>query len=190
MTRQFVFAALCASLLVAACSPVAVPTDPPSVYTPAPTLTPAPSEDLQAQQGVRPDENGPVVDNGSANETGGGDMSDLDPSLVAPQPEDANLTRDQVYLDEMEALTLESAPPQYQIRLAGSLPTPCHALRVMVNEPDAIGRIQVEVYSVADPNMICTAVLQPFAVTVPVELPGPGTFPVRVNGQEIGELTR
>jgi hypothetical protein len=194
MTKKLMFAVLGASLLAAACGPAALPAEPTgepgTVYTPAPTLTPAPTDDLQAQQGVRPIENGPVVDDRAGVETGDGDRTDLDAARVAPQPADANLTRDQVYLDVMEALTLESAPPQYRLRLAGSLPSPCHALRVVVNEPDAIGRIQVEAYSVADPNMVCTAVLQPFSVSIPIELPRDGTFEVRVNGQEIGELTR
>ncbi len=43
----------------------------------------------------------------------------------------------------------------YALNLKGNLPTPCHALRVKVNPPNARNQIMIEIYSLSDPNKIC-----------------------------------
>jgi hypothetical protein len=106
----------------------------------------------------------------------------------APQPGDLDLMSGPVYLDSVELLTLESYPLQFTLALAGSLPTPCHQLRVDVRTPDAQNRIEVRVYAVADPNAVCIQVLEPFDVNI-----GLGSFPaghyiLMVNGETITEF--
>src|SRR5688500_7491350 len=64
-----------------------------------------------------------------------------------PQPGNSQLTRGTVFLDSTDLLTMESYPLQFMIVLKGNLPTPCHALRVAVSEPDAQNKIAVDVYS-------------------------------------------
>ena len=107
----------------------------------------------------------------------------------APQPGDEVLTRGGVGLQTVELLTLESAPPQYVLHLAGTMPTPCHQLRVQVAEPDAQKRVQVQVYSMVNPSMICTQVLVEFDASVPLSFPGPGEYTVWVNEQPAGSVT-
>jgi hypothetical protein len=116
------------------------------------------------------------------------------PQPWEPHPDDAALTRGEAFLDAAELLILESFPLQIRLRLAGALPTPCHALRVAVAPPDANNVIAVEVYTVVDPEMICAQVLTEFDDSIPLgsfptaEHPS-GTYKVLVNGEPAGEFT-
>ncbi len=104
-----------------------------------------------------------------------------------PQPGDEKLERGNVFPNSMELLTLESYPPQFVLALSGSLPTPCHNLRVAVAEP-VDGKINVDVYSLVDPNMMCAQVLEEFQVNVPLGSPPAGKYEVLVNGVKAGEI--
>lgn len=105
-----------------------------------------------------------------------------------PKPEDKNLTRSNAYLDSTDLLTLESFPLQFMLSISGNLPTPCHQLRVAVNAPDSENRIDVDVYSVTDPETMCAEVLQPFEVNVPLGSFPEGTYTLWVNGKMIAEF--
>ncbi|MCS6992550.1 MAG: hypothetical protein N2117_14710 [Anaerolineales bacterium] len=106
----------------------------------------------------------------------------------APLPADANLQTGPVYLDDYELQPVSNLPPEYTLALRGSLPTPCHALRVRVNVSQEQNRLDVEVYSVSDPNAICTQVLQSFDAQVPIKNLIPGRYTVWLNGEKIGEI--
>lgn len=110
-----------------------------------------------------------------------------EPQPWAPAPGDSQLSESKAFAEKLELLTLESYPPQFRLYLAGALPTPCHRLRVRVNPP-VNGVIQVDLYSVVDPGMICVQVLEPFDVTVPLEGMAAGIYSVRVNDQTVGEI--
>lgn len=149
----FILALLAASL--AACAGGAM-------TTPTPTGGPGPDEPVSATPGGTP----PPA---------------LTPAY-APQPGDEALTRGKVFLDESQLLILESFPVQVHLQLKGSLPTPCHLLRVKVGEPDGEGKIAVEVYALVDPGKICAQVLQPFEQVVPLTPLPDGDYSVSVNG--------
>jgi hypothetical protein len=107
---------------------------------------------------------------------------------LAPQPGDAQLQRGNFYVEEASLIIRESFPPQIALQLRGNLPTPCNQLRVDIAGPDDENRIQVDAYSVSDPNRACVQVLEP--VEEQIEL---GTFPsghytVWVNGEMVGEF--
>jgi hypothetical protein len=102
------------------------------------------------------------------------------PSL--PLPKDTALERAPAFLDSADLLVLESFPPQYMLSLAGSLPTPCHQLRVAISPPDAENVIAVAVYSLVDPNMICIQVLQSFTENINLGSFPPGKYTVQIDG--------
>jgi hypothetical protein len=106
----------------------------------------------------------------------------------APQPADSSLTRGEVFVQEMGLLIRESYPPQISLSISGDLPTPCHQLRVQVNEPDANNRIDAEAYSVFDSNMMCTQVLKPFQASIDLGTFPSGHYSVWVNGALAGEF--
>src|SRR4030095_5459758 len=104
----------------------------------------------------------------------------------APQPNDVNLSREGIFIEEMGLVIRESYPPQISLNMSGNLPTPCHALRAIVNEPDAENKINVEVYTVVDPNTMCTQVLKPFTQNIDLGTFPSGHYTVWVNGESAG----
>lgn len=106
----------------------------------------------------------------------------------APQPDDANLSRGSVFTNELELLIRESFPPQIVLVLSGDLPTPCHQLRADVKEPDSENKINVEVYSVVDPDQVCIQVLEPFQANIDLGTFRTGHYTVWVNGEMAGEF--
>jgi hypothetical protein len=83
---------------------------------------------------------------------------------------------------------MESFPPQYMLHLVGNLPTPCHHLRANVSQPDDQNRIQVEVYSLVDPEEICTQVLSPFENNLSLGSFETGKYTLLLNGKQIAEI--
>jgi hypothetical protein len=77
---------------------------------------------------------------------------------------------------------------QVRLHLQGALPNPCHQLRVNPSQPDSQNRIQVEVYSVAETDKMCTEVLQPFNVLVPLENLPAGHYSIYINGELLKEF--
>ena len=106
----------------------------------------------------------------------------------APQSGDTGLTRGAVYINEASLIIRESFPPQISLNLAGDLPTPCNQLRVVINPPDSENKINVDAYSVVDPNQACIQVLEPFGASVDIGTFANGHYTVWVNGEMAGEF--
>lgn len=132
---------------------------------------------------VETDPNSPVV---NPTEGAGETPAPLDP--YQPLESDAALQRGEAFIDSSEVLILESYPVQINLVLTGNLPTPCHQLRIAVNQPDEANRILVEVYSVADPEQVCIQILQPFETTYSLGSFPSGSYTVLVNGEEVGQF--
>jgi hypothetical protein len=173
MKLNWIFSALLAlSLILSACAQVEVPP-----ATPAETQEPAAPPPTTAY----PDPDQPVV--------GPGDGSQEPDTAYAPQPGDDQLDRASVFVEEFGILTLESFPPQFVLHLTGNLPTPCHELRAVVSEPDQAGNINVELYSLSDPDTICIQVLAPFEANIALGSYSDGSYPVMINGEQlVGEI--
>ena len=106
----------------------------------------------------------------------------------APNPDDINLSRGNVFINESGLVIRESFPPQITLSLSGDLPTPCHELRVNVQEPDSENKINVDVYSVVDPDRVCTQVLEPFQANIDLGTFPSGHYTVWVNEEMVGEF--
>lgn len=106
----------------------------------------------------------------------------------APQPGDEKLTRSAAFMNSADLLLMESFPIQVAMILRGSLPTPCHSLRAVIKPPDGTNNIEVEAYSVTDPNKVCAQVLQSFEASIPIGSFAPGHYTVSVNGVRVGEF--
>lgn len=105
-----------------------------------------------------------------------------------PQPGDADLERGEAFVEETELLVMESFPLQFMLSLSGSLPTPCHQLRIVAAEPDAANNIAVEVYTVFDPDQICIQVLESFSANVNLGSYPQGHYTLSVNGEVVSEF--
>jgi hypothetical protein len=117
--------------------------------------------------------------------SGGEDPS---PDPYAPRPGDEAKQRGEVYIDSHDILILESFPPQFRLQVTGSLPTPCHELRAVVDEPDEQNQIHVEMYSLVDPAITCAQVLEPFEASISLGSFESGSYTVFVNGEQVGEI--
>lgn len=106
----------------------------------------------------------------------------------SPVAGDATLDQGNVFINASEIVQLESFPVQVKLVLSGDLPTPCNHLRVVVSPPDANNEIQVAVYSVIDPETMCTQVLAPFDATIPIGNFISGSYRVIVNGEAVGMI--
>jgi hypothetical protein len=96
-----------------------------------------------------------------------------------------------VFIDSSDLLIMESYPVQINLHLVGNLPTPCHHFQADVAMPDSQNQIHVRVYSLVNPAVMCTQVLQPFdeSVSIPMAGAADGTYSVWVNGELVGEFT-
>jgi hypothetical protein len=110
-------------------------------------------------------------------------------TILSPLPGDENMQRGNVFIDDVEILILESFPPQFNLVVRGNLPTPCHQLRTLINEPDAQNRIKIELFSLVNPGEMCIQVLSPFEEVVSLGSFPDGTYTILVNDQEVGEIT-
>lgn len=110
------------------------------------------------------------------------------PSPLDPLPDEENMIRGEAFVESAEVILLESFPVQVNLAVKGTLPTPCHLLRAEVGEPDETGRIDVELYSLTEPGVVCIQMLQPFDTTIPLGSYPSGSYKVYVNGEEVGEF--
>jgi hypothetical protein len=100
------------------------------------------------------------------------------------------MKRGEATIVESDVLLLESYPVQVMLNLKGTLSTPCHHLRARVDPPDSENRIQVEVFSLYDPNEICVQVLQEYETNIPLGTFPDGSYTVWVNEGQVGEFTQ
>jgi hypothetical protein len=112
------------------------------------------------------------------------------PSGYEPQPGDDALVRGNAFLDLQNSslVVMESFPIQVSAILNGSLPDPCHQLRVVVSRLDAEKKVNLDVYSLMETGKICITMLQPFNATIKLGTFPTGHYSVYVNGELLGEF--
>ena len=110
------------------------------------------------------------------------------PPAYLSLPSDVNLTKASAFIDSADLLFVETDPVQINLILGGHLPTPCHELRVKIEAPDDENDIHVEVYSVADPEVICAQVLRAFNETISLGSYPTGSYMIWINGKKIGNF--
>ena len=120
-------------------------------------------------------------------------VSSEDPTQPAsiryePQPGDEKLNRDSAFPEKYQLLTLESFPPQFVLVVSGNLPDPCHQLRAVVAAPDAENKINIDLYSLTDPEKACAEVITPFEANIALGKFATGHYTVWVNGEQIAEF--
>lgn len=91
-----------------------------------------------------------------------------------------------VYVDSAEIMYLESWPVQVRLWVTGSLPTPCHEVAYEVQ--DFGSSLDVRLWSVADPEVACAQVLEPFEISIELGSYESADLPVLLNGEEIGRI--
>lgn len=168
MLRKLVVV-LITSWLIAACAIVPQTTD-----------TPATNEPVPGEETPLVPPSGGSLDGGQV----GGIRSPLD-----ALPDEERMTRGVVMLDSTEVQILESDPVQVRLHMIGSMPTPCHHLRANLNMPEGQKRIEIELYSLSDPNEMCVQVIQPFESNLDLGSFLDGEYEVFVNGEKVANFS-
>ena len=111
-------------------------------------------------------------------------------SLYSSQPGDEKLTRGEAPLDmtKSQLLITDQKPKGASAVLQGYLSDPCHQLRIGFTPADNQNNINLDVYSLYDPQGNCITVIQPFQVIYPLGSFPSGHYKVFVNGQLLGEF--
>jgi len=106
----------------------------------------------------------------------------------APQEDDQFLIRGIVFIETVDLLMMESHPQQFSLALVGSLPDPCHEMRVQIFPPNEINTIILEIYSIVDPGELCIQVMAPFSATIPLGTFSAGHYHLVINGDPVMEF--
>ncbi len=114
--------------------------------------------------------------------------SELPQGSYAPTSGDQSKQRGDVSIDSLAIRVQNSFPPSYMLDVKGSLPTPCHNLREVVDQPGYEDAIRIQIYSVYDPYTACAQVVQPFETSIPLGSYVRGSHAVFVNGHEVGKI--
>jgi hypothetical protein len=105
----------------------------------------------------------------------------------APTLDDARFSKGPVTFNSIGLLVMAAYPDQIALSLDGSLPSPCHQLRVRVLPfTPGSGRVDVEAYSVVDRDQICEPVLKLFNENVPIGRFPPGLYELYLNDSLVG----
>jgi len=108
--------------------------------------------------------------------------------LIPPPPGSQGMMRGHAFPDVMELNVEPGTPAKVSLLIKGDLPTPCHILQLDMAAPDSENRIQIEVYSLVDPNKMCAQVLVPFEQELILGSFSGGKYSVWVNAQKVGEF--
>jgi hypothetical protein len=108
-------------------------------------------------------------------------------AVAAGSSSESGGSRDPVYVDSTDILSLESFPVQVRLIVRGSLPTPCHQAAWDVHQTDA--GIDVTLWSTSEPGSMCVAVLEPVELSIPLGSFESADLPVTLNGESIGRVT-
>jgi hypothetical protein len=107
-----------------------------------------------------------------------------------PQPTDSKLTRDVAIVEmaESQLIITDTVTTQAEAVLVGTLPGPCHTLRVVVTPADASNIINIEAYSLVDPKVNCINRIESFKASIPLGNYASGIYTVNVNGSQLGQF--
>jgi hypothetical protein len=93
---------------------------------------------------------------------------------------------DPVYVESTDILYLESFPVQVQLVVEGAVPSPCHAPAWEVTATDT--SVEIALWSTADPETLCAAVLEPVEVIIPLGSWEAANLDVTLNGEPAGHI--
>jgi len=107
----------------------------------------------------------------------------------APRPEDADRQVAGLILTSMQlSERTDLTPTRVQLNLLGSMPSVCNELRIEFHPPNDTYQIQLEVYSLVNPDVNCDNVFQQFEASLLFGVYSPGRYTVWVNQGLIGDF--
>jgi len=114
-----------------------------------------------------------------------------DPLLLSPLDSIAgedDMIAGPLMVKESELILMESYPVQVLLRVSGDLPTPCHMPRANLTHEDGSERIDIELYSLTEEDVMCIQVIQSFETVIPLGEYTSGEYEIYLNGELVGEF--
>lgn len=107
----------------------------------------------------------------------------------APRPEDLGMKQDGVIITSLSlSERYDLTPIRPELHVLGSMPSVCSELRIKVNPPNAEYQVNIEAYSVVDPEQNCENVFQQVDTTILLGAYSPGQYQVLVNDSYVGDF--
>ena len=107
----------------------------------------------------------------------------------APKPEDASMIQAGVILTSLDLSEIADLTPlRTRLTILGSMPSVCNELRIKVNPPDNTYRIDIEIYSIVNPNLNCENVFQQFETSILLGEYSAGQYSIWVNNEFVGDI--
>ena len=108
---------------------------------------------------------------------------------VQSSPGDASLNKGKVFIDKVEIVADPANPVSgIVVSITGSLPTPCHLLRVKTKSSITDHLISMDVYSLINPTSICIQSLAPFTLKYSLNNLPNGKYSLLLNKSETIEF--
>lgn len=101
---------------------------------------------------------------------------------------EVTMERATVFLEGISMISPGDYNTQAKLIVQGFLPTPCNFFKADVLPPNSSGEIHIDAYSLFPTGQACIEVIQDFTSEIPLGSLEPGTYPVWVNGEEVGEV--
>ncbi len=155
--------------------------------------SPADTGTAEVEEAPPPQINLPVVGVGDpypapANEEIG---SGIEPPAEPTTEEESGsgmLTQADLSITNVEVRVENGNPTKVSLVITGNLPTPCHQFAYTLGQPDSTGSINIDVFSLVDPDQICTQNIQPFEQVIDLGSFPSGQYTILVNGEVVQEL--
>lgn len=90
--------------------------------------------------------------------------------------------------DYSEIVVMESYPMQVDIIVRGDVPSPCHDIQWEIAEPNEDNEIHIDVWSFANSDATCAALLDSFEEKFRVGEFKEYGYSIWVNGMQVGEF--
>lgn len=108
----------------------------------------------------------------------------------APKTRDLSMKQDGVILTSLSlSERYDLTPIRPELHVLGSMPSVCSELRIKINPPNSEYQINIEIYSIADPELKCENVFQQVDTTILLGSYSTGQYKVLVNDNFVGDFS-
>jgi hypothetical protein len=120
----------------------------------------------------------------------GGDEPIVEPgppgSIPEPRPPIDGNVNGEVFITSADLRIMESFPIQVALDVSGDKPTPCHEIFWTVEDDGEV--IAIDMISQVAQDQVCTQVLEPFSIVVPLGSWAEASREVTLNGEIVGSF--
>jgi hypothetical protein len=107
-------------------------------------------------------------------------------SIPEPRPPIEGSVDGEVWVSGADVRIMESFPVQIVLDVTGEKPTPCHEIFWTVEDDGEV--ISIEMISQVASDQVCTEVIEPFTIAVPLGSWAEESREIQLNGEVVGSF--